>query len=52
MRAKWENKKVRPIIINSITPKIHEDIIVIEAASTIIESLKTECNGEANDLTQ
>ena len=50
-KAKWENKRVRLIIINSITPKIHEDIIGIEAASAIIESLKTEYNSEANDLT-
>jgi len=46
-KAKQENKKVRLIIINSIIPKIHEDIIGIEA-----ESLKSEYNSEANDFLQ
>ena len=51
-KAKQENKKVRLIIINSIMPKIHEDIIGIEAASAITESLKSEYNSEANDFLQ
>ena len=51
-KAKQENKKVRLIIINSIIPKIHEDIIGIEAASAITESLKSEYNSEANDFLQ
>ena len=32
-KAKRENKRVRLIIINSITPKIHEDIIGIDTVS-------------------
>eukprot|EP00833_Pecoramyces_ruminatium_P014940 jgi/Orpsp1_1/1188972/evm.model.d7180000068605.1 len=51
-QAIQNNMKVRLILINTLTPKIHEEIIGIDTVSTIIQTLKTEYDHEVNDLTQ
>ena len=51
-QVKSKNSQVRLVIINSVTSKIHEEIIVIIPASLIIETLKTKYVKETEDITQ
>jgi len=50
--AKKENGILKAIIINSVSNKIHEDIVGIDTTSVIINTLKTEYDKDTKDLTQ